>query len=166
MNEIKGVVTHKPIKRKRNHKALIFVSVGLLILAIIAASYYYYSNRTKSSSSVCTVSQLEEAGTKINANQTSQLVGVVRDIQATPGYDSDASCLYVVTQYYIGITNGEEARKYYDLLLKAYDPEVGYSPSLGEETASPDKMAGPVVFVEKLTKEAPSASLEKQTIGQ
>lgn len=167
MNEIKGVEVKKlPKHHSRRKRLTVFAVVSLVALVVAGGLYVYFSHQSDRQVSVCTNTQLQESSNAINSNETSQLVGTVRDIQQKPGYDSDVNCLYIVTQYHIGITDPANARKYFDMLQKQYNPEVGYAPALGDKVATPDKLLQAVILVEAISKDAPSASLANQEQGQ
>jgi hypothetical protein len=146
------------------YKKMILIILSILILIVVSCcvGYLVWQSKEDESSGVCSNSVLEQAGKKISSNNTNQLVSTVKQIQSTPGHDTDSSCLYILTKYYIDITDADNAQKYYKLLVKAYNPELGYNSALGAGTLSPDQLESQVEFVKQLTENAPSASLENQ----
>jgi hypothetical protein len=87
--------------------------------------------------------------TKKSKTKNKQLKPIAAKIQTLPGYDKDPNCLYVVTEYYIGLGDSQNARTYFDKLSSVYDTKNGYDPSIKGLAATPETLKLRVEWLEK-----------------
>lgn len=146
------------------HKKMILTALAVFILIIFSFSlgYVIWQSKFSEPEGICSQNMLEDSGKKISSNTTNQLVATVKQIQDTPGHETDPNCLYVLTKYYIDVTDADNASKYYKLLDKVYNSELGFDPALGKAVLSMSQLKSQVTFIQQLTNNAPSASLENQ----
>jgi len=150
-------------KERSRRKKIIMSFTIILVTAAGFIAYIYISNRpSPPEARGCSEQTIRESAGKIAEEKTPELVGTVQYIQRQPGYDSDVNCLYILTTYFISVSDAENARKYLDMLKSIYTPEAGYSDILGDSAPAPDLIEQEVAFIEKINNDASSASLEDQ----
>ena len=96
---------------------------------------------------------LKEAAELIDPSKVKELSTVVEKIKNITGYENDPNLLYVLLTYYLNISDGTNAKKYYDLLVSAYKSEVGYDPIL-TNVINLDELERIVKFLENSSTEA------------
>jgi len=142
------VTGHLPQNRK-----LIVIAVVVLLLCIGGATALLLASSNPintTTTSTCPATVLKQAKplltTTINPLQLSKLVGTIQKVK---GYDRDASCLYVVTAYYISISDGPDASTYYAKLAKVYRANVGYDSNLKGATMPLSTLKSQVDFLKQ-----------------
>src|SRR5665213_1899211 len=140
------VTGHLPQNRK-----LIVIAVVVLLLCIGGATALLLASSNPintTTTSTCPATVLKQAKplltTTINPLQLSKLVGTIQKVK---GYDRDASCLYVVTAYYISISDAKDASTYYTKLNSVYRATVGYDKNLKGATRSMATLKAQVDFL-------------------
>jgi hypothetical protein len=166
MNEIK-LEPKNPIRIRWSKKKKMIVTAAVVVVLLLAAggAYYFWPGRSHKSSGVCSDKTLSESAPFLNDNKAAELVGTVQYIERQPNYQTDPNCLYVLTQYYIGVSNAGSARQNYDLLVKVYQPDPGYNPALTASAQAPDQLLPQIEFLEQQTKQSSSAALQDQQQG-
>lgn len=159
------------LKASGRKKIIIFLAV-LTVLAGAGVfawkSGYFLTDKTEqevqikpdcskdSASEYCIV--LKEAVELLDPSKVKELSVVVEKIKKLEGYDKDSNYLYVILTYYINLSDAENARITYDLLINVFNSESGYDPIV-TDAKIPEDLEPIVVFLEKTSEEADKHSL-------
>lgn len=101
----------------------------------------------------CSYAVLEKSKPLLDPKKISELHAVVDEIEAIPGYDQDANCLYVTLTYYINTSDAVKSREVYDKLANVYDPQEGYETIIVDTAQKPEELKPTVEFLEEQAKQ-------------
>lgn len=101
------------------NKKIILFTVGILAIGLIIA--VFGSNLAGRSEDKCSDEILHEASKELNSKDIKALAQTVTRIEAIKGHESSASCMYVLTRYYISTGNAPAAKT----ALQSLKTEVG-----------------------------------------
>lgn len=148
-----GKAEHKKLNglpRLAKYKRLVIP--GLVAIAIVAGGLAYYfgnSGTDEVATQQCSQQLLSRAAANFEPSKYEELEKIVNETKQVVGYEQDPDCVYVALTYYINISDAANARKAYEQLKTAYDPEKGYEPALGYNAQLPEKFKPIVEFLEK-----------------
>lgn len=151
MNEIKGIQTGK--QKKRRHIGLKVVALSLLGLLIIGAlgGLFYWSRYIKPQNykqfGVCSTKLIRESAPLLQAQDGVGLQSTVKTIEALPGYQSDANCMYIVVSADIYVGDSERSAKNLKQLESVYSSRAGYSAEFGTPVQNPEQLRQTVEFL-------------------
>jgi hypothetical protein len=135
----------EPVQGKKKKIRLLMIGATVIVVGAGSVLYSEHIRHTADSnayliSSVCSDknnrSTLAQAAAYLSPSQSMELLPYVQRIKSIPSYQHDPNCLYVLVNYYVNITDPDNAQKYVMLLNKVYEPKIGldsyfkYSPSL------------------------------------
>jgi len=108
------------------------LGIGLAVGVLSWASPHQTDNNDEQSGVAykCSSQTLRDASQVFDPTKVADLGRIVVKIQKNNGYTTDPNCLYVVTTYYINLSDSSHARYYVDKLNAAYDKNKGLSASL------------------------------------
>lgn len=151
-SESKPEVTVSVAGRKWASRWVVFITIGCIILF---AAVLLLANLQRQHSEIQARDKLvTQAAPYLKSDSASRLVGIVTQIKQQPGYEHDPNCLYVLTVYYINISDPANTKTYDDMLTRTYDTKKGYSNELLKQVAkSPQDLQPQVNFIESQTKE-------------
>ena len=149
-----GVVVSQPAARRLSaNRKLIAIAVVALLLCVGVATALLLANSNPintTTTSTCPATLLKQAKplltTETNPIQLSKLVATIKKVK---GYDRDASCLYIVTTYYISISDAQNASTYYAKLAQVYRANVGYDSNLKGATMPLSTLKAQVNFLQQ-----------------
>ncbi|HSX45173.1 MAG TPA: hypothetical protein VLF39_03680 [Candidatus Saccharimonadales bacterium] len=97
---------------------VICIIVVLLILALLIQD----SHRPKKLVKIapCSDQILQEAAPNLDTTKVTELSKVVDKITAIPNYQSDVNCMYVVTDFYVNLSDIDNADKSLTVLKRLY----------------------------------------------
>lgn len=95
-------------------------------------------------------SVLKEAVYLLDPSKVKELSVVVDKIKNISGYDKNPNLLYVILTFYINLSDGENAKKTYELLNNSYKTDVGYDPLL-VNAKKPAELESIINFLQKLS---------------
>lgn len=149
--------THTEAVKKRiklPHKK-IFVLILVLIIAVVG-TVFFMNNRTGTMqlSSSCPDDLLKRAALSLNPSKAADLEVVVNEIRQNPKHKESPDCMYVLTKYYINISDGKSAQESLTSLTAVYDPKVGLSPILDVILDSPESLQPTVDFLKQQDKQS------------
>lgn len=166
--ELPSAVVSPNYPRIRNKKkfgiklgAVLLVAVmsGLIINRILAARRHR-SPHPIATTTGCSEQILTTASVVMEPSKQKDLLPVVSQIKQLPQFDQDPNCLYVVINYYLSISDGANARSYFDKFQKVYTPETVLSPVLLSPTSiRPKDLQANVEFLEKLMRNSSAKEL-------
>ncbi|MGH9857603.1 MAG: hypothetical protein ACRD4B_07155 [Acidobacteriota bacterium] len=139
---------------KLSQKQKVAVVASAVVVLGALAGLALYLTRDKPAPPVapgpkCTYRMLEAAKPNFDAKKVAELEPQVKEIEAIPGYDQDANCLYVALTYYINISDAAKARELFGKLEKAYNPQEGYETVIVDAARTPKELVPTVEFLEK-----------------
>lgn len=147
---------HKKLINKFSHSSLIKLVLVLFLVIIICSAYLLSRNlntQTKTNQLVCADQNydlLESASNVMANDKTNELKIIVDKIQSLSDYQMDPNCLYVITNYYINISNPEKARENFDKLVIVYNPEIEFVPIFSTmHFKNKDLLKSTIEFLEK-----------------
>lgn len=97
----------------------------------------------------CSYQVLSAAKSKLAPSKVVELRHTIDSIVKLPGYDKDVNCLYVITQYYINISDYRNSKQYYSKLAALYNSDTGYSPAISDVAKDPKTIKPIINFLEK-----------------
>lgn len=147
----------KPVNSRRKKIALYALGVGLAVAGVAlvaAAGWFAYraidrSPANQPAAVVCTDNTLARAAPLLASGETQQLQPIVAEIEATDNFTQDPNCLYIVVQYYIGISDAANARRYFNDLEKVYNPQTSYSDFIVSGSLPPQQLKPIIEFLEQ-----------------
>jgi type VI protein secretion system component VasK len=155
INQPSQQLKHKMPKnswRHKNRKVIKVVAIVLAVALILTAGgylgYRYYKNRQNSASKktvdVCGSKYqgnlLQEAGDNLQPQSVEKLKPYVDKILGLNNYEKDPNCLYVVTLYYINISDSDQADRYNKLLQPLYDGQNKFNSYIQQPILSKDEL--------------------------
>lgn len=155
LNEASQVVVvgeSPPMLNKDSKKKLIVVIGGLVLLVIVfglTVTVLKRSNKPAGSVAVCSDELLNQAAPLLEEKKYKELEPIARQIEGLKNYDKDPNCLFVVTTYYINVTDAKNARLNYDKLMLIYTPETQLQPAIAAKVRSPYTMRSSIEFLEE-----------------
>lgn len=143
----------------RNKSKLPLVVLGVLVLIMVVGGAVWYKHHADKKTATNDLSAqcanmyangfLEVKGQALVPVGPSKIKPMVDKIKLLKGYDANPNCLYVLTTYYISISDSANARLYYDKLNAVYKPSVGYYSSINLFAKKPSVLKTEVEFVEQ-----------------
>ena len=133
---------------KRN----VMILAGVIVLAAVITGVviFHQRNQNKLDCNKKYCQQiLVDASTAFAANNISDQKKQVDKITDIFGYDKQPNYMYVVTNYYINISDAVNAQKSYDKLLVVFDQKVGYSPSLTGNVLTTVQLKDSISFLQQ-----------------
>lgn len=158
---------HKPVVGtiRRFPQALprVIVIIGVVII-VAGAGWLLYKfidgrNSNNKISNACSESVVT-AQTAIDLSNSSVAVlkPTVDKILKTNNYNNDPSCLYILTKYYIGVSDPAKARPSYDQLTKLYTSNKVYDSDIRDVVAGPEQFKPVLELLEKEQQEIDKTS--------
>jgi len=158
MNEIK-LEQKKPVRIHLSKKKKLIIGGTILAIALLIGGLLWWwslgdeetvqqANPVASNTS-CNQTIITKAAPLIRNQQGVELSQLTHEIMKIPGFDRDVNCLYIVIYSYINLSNGAEARKYYNKLAPIYNPNEGFSQYFGPQVSSPEGLKKQIEFIEK-----------------
>ena len=147
-----AVIVGKPQRRRLSRRWLMVIFVCTILVAggVLNGFMRHQQSLDKARNDAVT-----QAVNFLDPSYTPKLAAVVPQIKQQLGYDSDADCLYVLTTYYINISDNKNTKLYYDKLAAVYDPAKGYkNAQLRRVAQTPASLKPTVTFIENQAKEA------------
>ena len=150
-----GVVVSQQVRRhllpSLASRKLIQVVAAVVLLVSGTVLVWAIANRNSintTTTSTCSATILQQAKPLLTTTiDPAQLGKLVTTIQKVKGYDRDASCLYIVTAYYISISDTTNANTYYAKLANVYRANVGYDANLKGATLPLSTLKAQVNFL-------------------
>lgn len=147
------LVTHKPQ----------LIIAGLLLLVVGAAAITSIgifdgdSSDEVVSSNICSSSTYQKAAKLYAQGKNNKLLKLAQQIESEGDFETDASCLMVMTVGYLNSGDLAKAKSYKDQLSQVYSSEVGYDSSVGPDLAEkiPDEINKSIEFYESPSVESP-----------
>jgi hypothetical protein len=135
--------------QKSNSKK-VFIIAGILTVVVVAAVIVSISHvRHQHSIANQREAIVTQGAALLNPADVQQLTPVVAQIKQQPGYATDPNALYILTVYYINLTDATNTKAYYAQLSKAYNPQKGYTNlALKKAARSPQDLKSSVTYVE------------------
>ena len=149
----------------RHKRVWLIIGAAIVLLAIVATltTVIMHRNAATVATSKCSDTVLTEVGPLLqDPNDLNKLSQLVSKIQKIKGYDKDASCLYVVTVYYLDISDATNTNTNYVKLTKVYKPKVGYVASLHGVAVAPEALKARVDYLNSLN---PTNQKNNQYLG-
>lgn len=141
------------------------VLVGLLMIAVVVGGIWYIydtlstRNANKKPSAACSQAVITpQTAEDLKSPSPQALKPTVDKIKKRTDYQKDVSCMYVVTKYYIAISDPVNARASYDQLVKLFKSRDAYNPNIREIAGSPDQFKSTIELLEKQQKELSQTS--------
>lgn len=131
-----------------NRKTLLLV----VALLVVAGSYMLYRGWKAGQKPVvaaltCSDTIINKGASSVEASQVERLEPVANQIKQIPNLD-DPDCLYLLTIYYVNMSDPDNAAASFKKLQKAYDPKVGYDRALESVARTPKDLKRTVVFLQ------------------
>ena len=107
---------------------LYLLITGLLLFAALGTAGVVYKVRRSDTGTqqrvvVCSDDLLKRASKLLKPTKAKDLAPLVSEISGLGGFERDPNCLYVVTTYYVNISDSEAARTHLDNLEKVFRDE-------------------------------------------
>jgi hypothetical protein len=136
--------------KARSKRIVVYVIIALIILCAILVPVLHQRNSADKRQKL-----VSQAAPYLDPLAVDKLSPLIKQITTQQGYDHDASSLYVLTKYYVEISDAKNAQKYYDMLVKAYNPTSGYAnSSLKDKALSPAQLKPLISVVQQQSTEA------------
>lgn len=126
----KGLSKYLPFRKKTNkqkakkhpqRKRYLLVLSLILVVTLVGNIYLSQKRLTKDLCNGDPNSKLyKQAGNVSNPSATAELRKVVTTIKNSPRYDTDPTCLYIVTNFYITVSDAKNSELYFTKLKKVY----------------------------------------------
>lgn len=132
-------------------KKLLLVALIIVLIISGVGAYLYIKNRQASTklSSVCSESVItRQTGIDLTSTSVAGLKPTVDKILQT-NYQNDPSCLFILTKYYVGVSDPVNARPAYDQLTKLYTSNDVYDANIQDAAASPQQFKQTLELLEK-----------------
>ncbi len=162
-NPLNDNVTAQPIKKALStRRKKIFLIIGVVVLLIGMVSLWKYqqlkANRKNldCSKSTC-IKILNDAYSAFGSQNVPAQKKIVDQIRAIKHYDEQPNYDYVITQYYINISDGPNAQIYLNKLVAVYGKSnYSYNDIIKPIAREPDSLKSDIEFLHNQANEAQS----------
>ena len=138
----------------KRQKLILTATLSAVILLFIGASLYLGKKNYTTGYKLCSDNNfLSKASAVLEPDKIDQLKSIVERIQLSADYEKSADCLNIVTTYFINTADKDNAKTYFEKLEKIYDPNKGFSPSLGSNAPTMDFLRDNIKLLEKKSEE-------------
>jgi hypothetical protein len=99
---------------------VIFVGLAAGGIYLFASGHWHIKNIGKTGNKpVCSSAILKQAKPNLDPTKAAELSKDVDQITAIPDYQKDANCMYIITSYYVNISDAENSEKNLTVLKQA-----------------------------------------------
>ncbi len=150
-------VVESPSKLSKVLKSPIIkvVAAVVVVVGLALVLWAVQANRLAANGKgVCTPAILRSANANLDPTKVVSLEPIVNQIKQTKGYDKDANCLYVVTAYFVNISDADNAQKSLDSLTEVYDASKGFGTDLKPTGLGYQTLVGDVAFLHENAKQS------------
>lgn len=127
------------------------ITVGIvfvILAAVVLVQYNTYKSKLDCNKKYCQ-QILTQAAAAFTANDVTEQRKIVNRVTHIFRYDTQPNYMYVVTQYYINLSDSVNARKSYNKLMVVYNSNKGFSKNFGSYVLTTDQLKQSVEFLEK-----------------
>jgi len=121
-------------KNKKTKRAVSTVFIIFILAITVGLLVIFIRKKPSKTVDVCGSKYqgnlLQEAGDNLQPQSVEKLKPYVDKILGLNNYEKDPNCLYVVTLYYINISDSENSLKYYKLLSPIYPKDQQFNQSI------------------------------------
>jgi len=139
-----------------SHKGIKKVLIACVVIVVVGVAgwqlYDFVSNKTANNKAASECSRTlitAQTSADLKTPLPATLKPIVDKIIEQSDYTQDASCMYVVTAYYISMGDPKNARSSYDQLVKVYNAKTGYSSEISYVALKPDQVKPIVELLEQ-----------------
>lgn len=132
-----GRLTGGVFKRNGPDSRLPKIGICIVVLVLVAAaaifSWHWYAQHHQAQQTAeqqAKTRLIAQAASVLNPQDSAKLKPIVKQIEKQPRHNQDADYLYVLTTYYVNISDKQTAEKDLTALKAAYKPSVGYAAPL------------------------------------
>lgn len=140
-------------KRHKNHRI-----IGVIFFLIITgvSTYFIYRSTTNKSTTQCNGREnskiYKDTAMLLGPGVSGQLGRAVEKIKLEPRFDEDPSCLYLVTTYYLNISDIDNATKYFTLFDKKVNQNKKVVSFLGDAKSLDNSLKTRITILQKSIK--------------
>lgn len=156
--EGKGLDPHvKSVKKKRLprlHKKQLLLTIVLLLVVGGAGAYYFLNRKEekKVANNQCSTqfvqdTVLRDAYPVLQSQNVDTISGLVKKIEAIPGYENDPNCMYPIVKYQILRGDPVLAQKAQDKYAKGVNDGVKLVGVLGPNPSPPSELQDQISFM-------------------
>jgi len=123
---------------------------GLIVLALAGLIVFLSRANDKppaASGPACSAELVKKASTVLEPERVGFLEPMVTEIKQQPLYEQDPNCLYILTTYYINVSDTAAAGDSLDKLDKVYDKSTGYDSAIAKDAKPPEALRTVVDFL-------------------
>lgn len=117
----------------RMPRMVIYIVILVLVVAVAVFAWHWYAQHRsaqKTAEQQTKTRLISQAARVLNPQDSAKLKPIVAQIENQPTHNQDTDYLYVLTTYYVNISDRQTAAKDLAALKATYKPSVGYAAPL------------------------------------